>query len=938
MLKKSLCVFVLAGMCAAQAQAGTIITAVERRNSANGAPELVTPLEVGTKVFVDRDYTYATVPEALVGADYVRAANSDKTVATVEYEITLGVPAKVYLILDARVGDDNAGNPPDPSKNMKWVLDLGFQSTGMTMGFGGDMFYVYEATFRRGKVTFLAQNEGSTRNMYCIAAVAGPPADTASGPVPEDGATDMLRDVAMSWTPGELAATHDVYLGTDFDDVNTATAASPLLVSAGQEATSYAPPALLDFGKTYYWRIDEVNGAPDFKVYKGDVWSFTIEPYAYPITKIEASASSSSNANTGPGKTIDSSGLDAGDLHGTVDTTMWLTKATAPQPAWIQYQFDRVYKLQKMWVWNYNQSLEPFAGLGAKDVTIEYATDANDWQVLAGVPEFTRAPGTASYAHDTTIDFGGVAASKVRLTINSNWGGLIPQTGLSEVRFYYVPVQAREPQPATEAVAVQPDVTLSWRSGREAASHEVYVSTDPNAVADGTVVPGVSSVNSYAPADLNLGMTYSWKVNEVNTAEAISTWESDIWSFTVADYRTIDGFEGYTNESPNRVFQTWIDGLGFSTDDFFPANSGNGTDAMVGYDPQFGDIMEKAIVRAPGKQSMPLYYGPGVSEITRTFDSTQDWTKYGIKTLVLYFYGNASNTAGELYVKINSTKILYGGDASDVARRRWNQWNVDLTAVQASALRSVRTLTIGLSGGEGELLLDDIRLYRVAPEVPAAVDPGTAGLVASYAMTNNVQDGSGKGNHGTLVGAPVYVDGQVGFGKALQFNGITDCVDLGNKPMFNFAGSFSLSVWANITTWTNNWGHTMVGNRGESNMGWQLRRRDSNKICFTTRGVGNDDLGSNMNAPLDEWIHIAAVYDNANNTKRIYVNGVEDIVGNTNAGATLAATTHNTYIGARANGDNTGREAFFGGMLDDIRIYDRVLSAGEIEFLADPTP
>jgi hypothetical protein len=205
-------------------------------------------------------------------------------------------------------------------------------------------------------------------------------------------------------------------------------------------------------------------------------------------------------------------------------------------------------------------------------------------------------------------------------------------------------------------------------------------------------------------------------------------------------------------------------------------------------------------------------------------------------------------------------------------------------------------------------------------------------------MNSNVQDGSGKGNHGTVVGAPAYVDGQAGFGKALQFNGMTDCVDLGNKPVFNFAGSFSLSVWANITTWTSNWGHAMVGNRGESNVGWQLRRRDSNKICFTTRGVGNDDLGSNMNAPVGEWVHIVAVYDNVNNTKRIYVNGVEDIVGNTNAGVTLAATTHNTYIGARANGGNTGPEAFFAGMLDDVRIYNRVLSPGEVEFLSDPTP
>ena len=66
-----------------------------------------------------------------------------------------------------------------------------------------------------------------------------------------------------------------MYLGTSFADVNTAT----IPVSSGQTGTSYQPATPLEYGKTYYWRVDEVNAAPSTAVFKGDVWSFTVEPY-----------------------------------------------------------------------------------------------------------------------------------------------------------------------------------------------------------------------------------------------------------------------------------------------------------------------------------------------------------------------------------------------------------------------------------------------------------------------------------------------------------------------------------------------------------------------------------------------------------------------------------------------------------------------------------
>ncbi|UCC99423.1 MAG: discoidin domain-containing protein, partial [Phycisphaerales bacterium] len=245
----------------------------------------------------------------------------------------------------------------------------------------------------------------------------------ATDPSPADEVTDVPRDVVLSWTPGIYAPPvngHRIYLGKSFSDVNDGTGGVAL------DNSSY-DPGRLDLGSTYYWRVDEVNAPPDSTVYKGEVWSFTTEPVGYAIdgANITATASSVGGADFGPDKTIDSSGLDADDLHSTDATDMWLSD-NEPSGAWIQYDLDKVYRLHEMWVWNSNQTFEALFGFGFKDVTVEYSTNGTEWTALADVPQFTKASGMAGYAHNTTVDFGGAVAQYVRLTANSNWGGILP--------------------------------------------------------------------------------------------------------------------------------------------------------------------------------------------------------------------------------------------------------------------------------------------------------------------------------------------------------------------------------------------------------------------------------------------------------------------------------------------------------------------------------
>ena len=257
------------------------------------------------------------------------------------------------------------------------------------------------------------------------------PANQASKPIPEDGAVDVPAEVTLSWKPAEDVAAvngHIVYLSKSFSDVNDG-------VGGVQQSDSRYAPGRLDFGATYYWRVDEVSATPGSPTPKGEVWSFTVEPYAYPVQHVTATASSA-QAGMGPENTVNGSGLGADDRHSTQPEQMWLSGGAPPH--WIQYEFDKVYALHEMWVWNSNSAFEPSNGLGAKTVAIEYSTDGTKWTPLSSVPEFARAPGQPAYLHNTTVSFGGVSAQYVKLTIEKNWGSA-SQTSLSEVRFFYIP-------------------------------------------------------------------------------------------------------------------------------------------------------------------------------------------------------------------------------------------------------------------------------------------------------------------------------------------------------------------------------------------------------------------------------------------------------------------------------------------------------------------
>jgi hypothetical protein len=519
----------------------------------------------------------------------------------------------------------------------------------------------------------------------------------AYDPSPADAETDVALDKQLSWVAEDATASHDVYFGTSYDEVAAASTTDPrgVLVSEGQDETTF-DPGPLEIGQTYYWRIDEVGGDLSGDLVTGYVWSFTTEPFSYALAgdRITATASSVFSDTMTADKTVDGSGLD-GDAHDAAPADMWLAHVSDMSP-WIQYAFDKTYKLDKMLVWNSNQSIEPTLGFGVKVATVQISTDGETWTSL-GEFEFAQGTGLDGYEANTTIDFAGTAAKYVKLAVASNWGGMPGPAGLSEVRFYQIPTHARMPSPAEGATDVQPVVSLSWRAGRGAASHQVFVGADASSL---TLVDTVDE--PACEVDLGLKGTYFWRIVEVNGADV---WEGDLWSFTTAGSFIVEGFESFNDnmDAGTAIFQTWVDGV----DD--PANGGS----VVGN--ATSPFAERKTVHE-GVQAMPFAYNNAsynYSETVRTFEDAQDWTKYDVKTLSIWFYGNVNNFGtGRLYAKINTAKVSYNGEATALTTAGWTQWKIDLAATGVS-LKKVSTFKIGVegSGAQGNLIIDDIRLF-----------------------------------------------------------------------------------------------------------------------------------------------------------------------------------------------------------------------------------
>jgi hypothetical protein len=126
-----------------------------------------------------------------------------------------------------------------------------------------------------GEDTAVAQLfwESSKREQQIIPSGALQPPLRAGSPSPSGGAVDVKQIQVLSWSPGDNTASHQVYFGTDEEAVKNANTDSPEYKGTRNLGSESYDAGQLEWGTTYYWRIDEVK--EDSTIQKGNIWSFT---------------------------------------------------------------------------------------------------------------------------------------------------------------------------------------------------------------------------------------------------------------------------------------------------------------------------------------------------------------------------------------------------------------------------------------------------------------------------------------------------------------------------------------------------------------------------------------------------------------------------------------------------------------------------------------
>ena len=330
---------------------------------------------------------------------------------------------------------------------------------------------------------------------------------TARDPSPENGAMHADTWVNLSWSPGNFAASHGVYFGEDFDDVDKGAGDS---FRGNQADTNYIvgfpgfpyPEGLVP-GTTYYWRVDEVNEADPNSPWRGDVWSFSIPPKtAYNPDPPEGAQfiDVDSRLRWTPGFGSVLSTVYIGTDYAEVDSAA----GGVPQ---VPASYDPgTLELEKVYYWRVDAFEPPNT----------YKGDIWSFTTPGAVGNSQPANGAADVSMVATL----------------SW---TPADNAASSDLYF---------------------------GTDADAVENATPTSPEYIGNKAL-----GSESHDPGKLALGATYHWRVDAVYPADTV---KGLLWSFTAADFIGVDDFESYNDVDPpdaasNRIFDIWIDGFGTTT-------------------------------------------------------------------------------------------------------------------------------------------------------------------------------------------------------------------------------------------------------------------------------------------------------------------------------------------------------------------------------------
>jgi glucose/arabinose dehydrogenase len=198
-------------------------------------------------------------------------------------------------------------------------------------------------------------------------------------------------------------------------------------------------------------------------------------------------------------------------------------------------------------------------------------------------------------------------------------------------------------------------------------------------------------------------------------------------------------------------------------------------------------------------------------------------------------------------------------------------------------------------------------------------------------------DRSPNANIGTISGATWTTEGR--FGKALSFDGANDWVTVADSNSLDLTTGLTLEAWVFPTAnGGGSWRNVLIKERSGGEVYNLYANADTNApVVFVVRSSQPDaplDARGTAQIPLNTWTHLAATYDGG--TVRMYVNGTE--VGSRPGSGTVLTST-----GALRIGGNSLWGEYFSGRIDEVRVYNRALTASEIQAdmttpISDTTP
>ena len=198
----------------------------------------------------------------------------------------------------------------------------------------------------------------------------------------------------------------------------------------------------------------------------------------------------------------------------------------------------------------------------------------------------------------------------------------------------------------------------------------------------------------------------------------------------------------------------------------------------------------------------------------------------------------------------------------------------------------------------------------------------TNGLVAWYPLDGNATDMSTNSNDGTIYGASTTTDRHGFTSRALLFDGSNDYIQAAYSSAIS-SSNFSYSLWAKPTQTTSSFGSPITfRNNGK---GFNLYKKPNNTWSYWIGNGGWLALGSR--SITLSWTALAFTYDGTNH--KAYENGSH--VASTSS-SYLLNQSKPLRIGAGATESNSPNY-YFNGAIDEVRIYNRSLSASEISAL-----